>query len=129
SERTEFAADWRRASGDERDDGASGLRRTGRGSGTAGERASPAGASHRRSAGVRPAPEAPPDAATPGARRVAEGSRAGRRSPVDRETPGGHGWTLRPRSPRRRTRRRPAAASLDRTTARPSARAGSDAFA
>src|SRR5713101_8954709 len=106
-------------SGGERDDGASGLRRTNRDSRTAGGPASPAGATRQRSAGARSAsaPAVPPNALVGRARGVAAGSTGARRSPASPATPGGRGRTVRSRSPGPRTRRRPATASPDRTTA------------
>src|SRR5256712_11207885 len=104
-------------SGGERDDGASGLRRTNRDSWTASGPASPAGATRRRSARARSAPAVPPNALVGRARGVAARSTGARRSPASPATPGGRGRTVRSRSPGPRTRRRPATASPDRTTA------------
>src|SRR3989442_1237065 len=115
-------------SGGERDDGASCLRRTNRGSRTAGGPASPAGATRRQSAGAPSAPAVPPDALVGRARGVAAGSPAAKRSPASPATPGGRGRTVRSRSPGPRTRRPPATASPDRTTATRSTGTGAGAL-
>ena len=115
-------------SGGERDDGASGLRRTNRASRTAGGPASPAGATRQQLAGAPSAPAVPPHALVGRVRGVAAGQAVARRSSASPATPGGRGWTVRSRSPGPRTRRRPATASPDRTTATRSTARGAGAL-